>query len=113
MPSSNMKAAWRYGNVGLDLALSIVVGFLLGRWIDRRFLEGHGYGTVIGTIIGAYAGFRGMYKATQQWKRELEAQERREKAKSEKDAKVDAYKKEADAKPEVVDKKAEEPAKDE
>jgi F0F1-type ATP synthase assembly protein I len=92
--SSSWKTAYRYGNVGLDLVLSIVVGFLLGRWVDRHFLEGHGYGTVIGTIIGVYAGFRSLYKVSKQAQRQAEAEDRRERDKADKDAKVAAYKKE-------------------
>ena len=94
MASSSWKSVYRYGNVGIDLVLSIVVGFLLGRWVDRHVLGGQGYGTIIGTIIGVYAGFRSLWKVSKQATREAEVQERRERDKAAKDAKVDAYKKE-------------------
>jgi F0F1-type ATP synthase assembly protein I len=97
MASSNWKTAYRYGNVGLDLVLSIVVGFLLGRWVDNHLLNGAPWGKIVGTIIGVYAGFRSIHKAGQQMQRDADAHDRRDRAKAEKDAKVDAYKKEADS----------------
>lgn len=90
------KSAYRYGNIGLELVLSIVVGFLLGRWVDRHFLGGHGYGTAVGTLVGVYTGFRALYKLAKQAEREAEAEEARERTKAEKDLKIAAYKREAD-----------------
>ena len=76
--------------------LSIVVGFLLGRKIDRWILGGHGYGTVIGTVVGVYTVFRALYKLAKQAEREAEEEDAAALDKADKDAKIDAYKKEAD-----------------
>lgn len=66
----------RYATVGLELVLSIVVGFLVGRWIDGR-IHGHGWATLIGFAFGVIAGFRSLYEAAQRMGREArEAAER-------------------------------------
>ncbi len=88
------KQAYRFGNIGLELFLSIVAGFLLGRWLDRKFFGGHGYGTAVGTVVGVYTGFRALYKLAQQAQAEAAADEERDRSQAEKDAKVEAYKRE-------------------
>jgi len=95
--NKSWKATYRYGNIGLELVLSIVVGFLLGRKIDRWLFGGHGWGTAVGTGIGVYTGFRALYKLAKQAQREADAEDARERDKAEEDAKIAAYKKEADA----------------
>lgn len=94
--NSSLRAAYRYGNIGLELVLSVVVGFLLGRWVDRHMLHGHGWGTGIGTAVGVYAGFRSMWKLAKQAQAEAEAEDERDRKKAEADAKIAKYKKEAD-----------------
>src|SRR5438445_6493759 len=93
---SGWKQTYRFGNIGLELFLSIVVGFLLGRWLDRRFFGGHGYGTVAGTVVGVYTGFRALYKLAKRAEREAEEDESRDRVQADKDAKVEAYKREID-----------------
>jgi F0F1-type ATP synthase assembly protein I len=95
--SSSWKAAYRYGNIGLELFLSIVVGFVVGRWVDRRWLSGHGWGTAVGTALGVYTGFRSLWKLAKQAQREAEAEEVREQDKADRDARLAAYRREADA----------------
>ena len=99
MSQPSWKAAYRYGNIGLELFLSIVVGFLLGRWVDRRFAGGHGYATAVGTLVGVYTGFRALYKLAKQAEREAESEDVRERAEAARHAKIEAYKREADAAP--------------
>lgn len=94
--NSSLRAAYRYGNIGLELVLSVVVGFLLGRWVDRHLLHGHGWGTGVGTVIGVYAGFRSMWKLAKRAQAEAEAEEAADRKKAEVDAKVAKYKKAAD-----------------
>ncbi len=102
--SSSWKSAYRYGNIGLELVLSIVVGFLLGRWVDRHFLGSHGYGTAIGTLVGVYTGFRSLYKLAKQAEREAEEEEAREKAEAARNAKIEAYKRKVDSDSDSDDK---------
>ena len=96
MAQPGWKQAYRFGNIGLELFLSIVVGFLLGRYLDRRFFGAHGYGTVAGTIIGLYTGFRALYKLAKQAQREAEEEDERDRIQADKNAKVDAYKRAID-----------------
>ena len=91
--------AFRLGNVGLELAISFFVGFFGGRYLDQRYFGGHGWGTAIGSIVGFYAGFRSLYKAIKTLERETEADEARERAEAERNAKIDAYKRDADEPP--------------
>jgi F0F1-type ATP synthase assembly protein I len=94
--SSSWKATYRYGNIGLELFLSIVVGFLFGRWVDRHWLHGHGYGTAVGTAIGVYAGFRSVWKLAKQAQAESAAEDAAEAKKLETDLKIARYKKESE-----------------
>jgi F0F1-type ATP synthase assembly protein I len=93
---ASWKSTYRYGNIGLELVLSIVIGFLLGRWVDRHALGAHGYGTAVGTLIGVYTGFRALFKLAKQAQVEAEADDARALQTAEKNAKVEAYKREAD-----------------
>ncbi len=95
--SSSWKSAYRYGNIGLELVLSFFVGLFGGRWIDRHFLGGHGYGTAVGTVVGLYAGARSFYKMAKQLQRETEAEEAREREEAARQAKIDAYKRAVDS----------------
>jgi len=65
-----MATPWRnvgrYGTVGFELILSIVVGYWVGRWLDGRFFPGHSWLTIAFSLGGVYAGFRALYKAAQQ-----------------------------------------------
>ena len=72
--SSAWKAYGRYSTIGLELVISMVLGFLAGRWADR-YLGGHGYGTAAGALLGVYAGFRGLYKAAMMMQRESERED--------------------------------------
>jgi ATP synthase protein I len=72
------KQYGRYGTVGLELVLSILVGYYGGGWIDAR-VHGHGFVTIFGVMVGVYAGFRSLYKAAKFAQRELEQQEALEK----------------------------------
>lgn len=91
------KAAYRYGNIGLELVLSFFVGLFLGRWLDRHFFGGHGYATAIGAMIGAYAGFRSLFKMAKKLERETEAEDAREREEAARHAKIEAYKREVDS----------------
>lgn len=60
-----------YSTVGLELVVSILVGFFGGRWLDGAF------GTEpllawLGLACGVVAGFRFVYRAAQRMKRQTE-----------------------------------------
>jgi ATP synthase protein I len=66
-----------YGTVGLELVLSILFGFLAGRWIDQKTGAG-GWVTILGFGLGLVAGFRSVYRAAIRMRREAEAMDERE-----------------------------------
>jgi F0F1-type ATP synthase assembly protein I len=74
---SDLKGLGDYGTVGLELVLSILVGFLGGRWLDGK-LGTNGWLTVIGFVFGTVAGFRALYRAAVKMRKETEAEDERE-----------------------------------
>jgi ATP synthase protein I len=74
---SDLKGLGDYGTVGLDLVLSILLGFFGGRWLDGK-LGGHGWLTVLGFLFGVVAGFRFLYRAAVKMRKESEAEDERE-----------------------------------
>jgi F0F1-type ATP synthase assembly protein I len=74
------KAYGRYGSVGIELVLSILIGVLGGRWLDDRYAGGHGWLAIFGLVVGAYAGFRQVFRAAKQMQRESDRADREEAA---------------------------------
>lgn len=56
-----LKAFARVGAVGIELALSVVVGLLGGIWLDKHFST-KPLLTLAGLILGVIAGFRSLYQ---------------------------------------------------
>jgi ATP synthase protein I len=71
------KGLGAYGTVGIQLVLSILLGFWAGRWLDQKFST-HGWLTVIGFGFGVAAGFRSLYEAAKKMREEAEAEDERE-----------------------------------
>jgi ATP synthase protein I len=84
------KGMTRYGTVGLEVVLSVVVGLVVGRLLDQRLGTG-GWLTLLGVVYGVAAGVRALYRAAQQATREAEELDRREREERKKyrDAKRD------------------------
>jgi ATP synthase protein I len=57
-----LKAFARVGAVGIELALSTVIGILGGQWLDSKLSTGP-YLTVVGLLLGVTAGFRSLLQA--------------------------------------------------
>ena len=76
-----MKQEWkgvgRYGTVGLELVLSVIVGLFAGQFLDRRF-HTTPWLMLLGLGYGIAAGVRGLYRAAQRATREADEFERRE-----------------------------------
>lgn len=66
MAAGPWRNVGRYGTVGFELILSIVVGYWVGHWLDQKLLPGRSWLTIAFTLGGVYAGFRALYKAAQQ-----------------------------------------------
>lgn len=73
----NWKGLGTYGTVGLELALSVLFGLLVGNWADKK-LGTHGWLALIGFFFGLAAGARSLYRVVRQSQRELEREDRAE-----------------------------------
>lgn len=71
------KGVGRYGTVGLELALSVLVGLFGGQWLDKKFGT-HGILTLVGLAYGLAAGARAVWRALKSANREAEEQERQD-----------------------------------
>ncbi len=71
------KGVGRYGTVGLELVLSVLVGLFGGQFLDRR-LGTEPWLMLIGLGYGVAAGIRGLYRVAARATREAEELDRRE-----------------------------------
>ena len=67
----------RYGSVGIELVLSILIGLWLGKKGDERFHTAP-WLTLLGLVVGVYASVRTLLKVAGQMNREAERAEREE-----------------------------------
>jgi F0F1-type ATP synthase assembly protein I len=73
MAAKGLKSFGRYGSLGFELLGSIAVGYYLGVWLDKK-LDTH-WIAFVGFIVGCYAGFRALYKASQRMMKDIERDE--------------------------------------
>ena len=66
-----LKAYGRYGTVGIELVMTLVLGMWLGSKGDARWGTGP-WLTLLGVAVGAYAGFRALMKAAAALTRDAE-----------------------------------------
>ena len=71
------KALGSYGTLGMEIALSVVVGLFGGQWLDRKLNTG-GVLTWVGFAYGLAAAGRAIYRAVRKSNREAEEHDRRE-----------------------------------
>jgi F0F1-type ATP synthase assembly protein I len=80
-PWESVKQDWkgigRYGTVGLELVLSVLVGLFGGQFLDRRFHTAP-WLMLVGLGYGVAAGVRGLYRAAERATRDAEELDRRE-----------------------------------
>lgn len=106
------KAYGRYGSVGFELVVSMIVGYVFGKWLDEK-VGGGGWVTGLFSIAGVYAGFRSLFKASKDMQRDVEKQEKLDRGESPWNVKTpeidyDAYDKASDeAEAEAARKEAE------
>jgi ATP synthase protein I len=77
-PITPWKDYGRYGSVGIELVVSIMLGYYAGHWLDGKVGGGHGWFTAIGSIVGVYAGFRAIFSAAKHMQADIERMERLE-----------------------------------
>lgn len=68
-----LQSYGRYGSVGLELVLSMAVGYYGGLWVDRKL--GTRWFALVGFLLGIYAGFRALWKAAKTMERDIEHDE--------------------------------------
>ncbi len=68
----------RYGTVGLELVISIGLGWWGGHWLDERYGGGQGWLTAGGFALGCFAGFRQLFVVARKMTREAEAEAERD-----------------------------------
>lgn len=64
-----LKVFAQLGSIGIELALSTVLGLLGGRWLDRKFGTDPVL-TILGLLIGIAAGFRSLLRVARKVSRE-------------------------------------------
>jgi F0F1-type ATP synthase assembly protein I len=73
------KGINRYATVGLEFALSLLVGLFGGRWLQGKLGTGN-WLTFVGFGFGIAAGYRAIYRAVQAANRDAEREEAAEQA---------------------------------
>ena len=59
------QLAGRWISIGIQMAVSIVLGLLGGQWLDKKFGTDPWF-TLLGILIGAAAAFYDMYRLARQ-----------------------------------------------
>jgi ATP synthase protein I len=74
LSTKGLKSFGRYGSVGFELLGSIAVGYYLGHWLDGKL--GTHWISVVGFLLGCYAGFRALFQTAKQMQRDIEREEK-------------------------------------
>jgi F0F1-type ATP synthase assembly protein I len=69
------KEMGRYGGVGIDLVLAILLLGALGHWLDARYFAPHDYAMVCGGLLGVAVGVRSLVRAAKRMQRDIELAE--------------------------------------
>jgi hypothetical protein len=77
-PVTPWKEYGRYGSVGIELVVSIMLGYYAGHWLDGKIGGGRGWLTAFGSLLGVYAGFRAIFSAAKHMEADILRAERRE-----------------------------------
>ena len=57
--------AANFSYLGIFFGVAIVLGLVVGRWVDRRY-HTDPWGGFVGLIVGVAAGFRELYRVSKQ-----------------------------------------------
>jgi hypothetical protein len=84
MDRSAMARPWveigRYGSVGIELVLTILILGGLGHWLDTRYWGASGWGSGVGFLLGVAVGFRNLMRTAAHMQRDIERAEARDPA---------------------------------
>jgi ATP synthase protein I len=67
----------RYGTVGIELIVSMALGYYAGRALDAR-IGGRGWITFIGFLLGVAVGFRSIFATARHMQKDIERAEKRQ-----------------------------------
>jgi hypothetical protein len=70
----------RYGSVGIEIVVTILILGGLGHWLDARYWRGGGWGTAIGFLLGVAVAFRNLLRTATRMQRDIERAEARDPA---------------------------------
>jgi F0F1-type ATP synthase assembly protein I len=69
------KEIGRYGSVGIELVLTILILAGLGHWLDARYWGARGWGTGVGFILGVAVAFRNLMRTAKGMQHDIERAE--------------------------------------
>lgn len=65
------------GTVGLDIAVSVVLGLLVGSWLDRKYGWAP-WGVIVGLVVGTATGFNMLFKTAKKMERQAQREQRQQ-----------------------------------
>jgi hypothetical protein len=65
----------RYGSVGLELVLTILIPAAIGYWLDGRYWGNGGWGAGVGFLFGVVVGFRNLVRTAKGMQADIERAE--------------------------------------
>jgi hypothetical protein len=65
----------RYGSVGLELVLTILIPAAIGHWLDGKYWHNGGWGAGVGFVLGVVVGFRNLVRTANGMQRDIERAE--------------------------------------
>ncbi len=68
----------RYGGVGIDLVVAILLLGGIGHWLDGRYWPGHDTGMIVGGLLGVAVAVRNLVRLAHRMQRDIEAAEARD-----------------------------------
>jgi hypothetical protein len=69
------KELGRYGGVGIDLVLSILILGGIGHWLDQRYWPQKDWGMLTGFLLGVAVGVRNLVRAAARMQKDIERAE--------------------------------------
>ncbi|HZU84745.1 MAG TPA: AtpZ/AtpI family protein [Polyangiaceae bacterium] len=69
------KELGRYGGIGIELVLTILLLGWAGNYLDRRYLGAHGWGLAVGFLLGVLVAVRNLVRTARRMQRDIERAE--------------------------------------
>ncbi|MDP8999797.1 MAG: AtpZ/AtpI family protein [Myxococcota bacterium] len=69
------KEVGRYGSVGIELVLVILILGGIGHWLDERYWGRHGWGAATGFLVGVGVGVRNLVRTAGRMQKDIERAE--------------------------------------